>query len=51
MPPAMLLAVSVLSTRIPPAFDEAIGVVFLVAGAIMVVIGWFVIKRIVEIKV
>ncbi len=52
MPPLMLLAVSLLAPGyLHPLFHEAIGLVFLVAGAIMVVIGWFVIKRIVEIKV
>jgi tight adherence protein B len=52
MPPAMLFAVSLAAPGyLHPLFHQTLGIVFVVVGATMVVIGWFVIKRIVEIKV
>ncbi len=52
MPLGLLIAISgIVPGYLDPLFHTTLGVVFLVAGAIMVVMGSLVIKRIVEIKV
>ncbi len=52
MPLALLIAISVIVPGyLDPLFHTALGIVFLVVGTILVMLGSFVIKRIVEIKV